>query len=273
MEFIGYFGALTMGLLLGLIGGGGSILSVPIFVYIFKIEPIIATSYSLFVVGFSAFIGSISYFRQKLVKIKLGLLFGIPSFVGVFLVRKFLMAQLPNQIVTIQNLEITKNILIMLVFALLMILASYSMLRPQKKSKLTNSTDIKLADSNLSIKKYVLISIEGLIVGGTTGFVGAGGGFLIIPTLVMLVGLNMKEAIGTSLMIIAAKSLFGFLGDLQNIKIDWQFILTFSGVALVGILIGTLLNKKINESILKRIFSYFILLMGTFIFYTQLFAK
>lgn len=263
MELFGYIGALAMGLLLGLIGGGGSILSVPIFVFLFKIEPVIATSYSLFVVGLSALAGSITYFKQKLVQFKTGLLFGIPSFLGVFLVRKYLVPALPTEIFSLFGFVITKNILIMMVFAILMIAASYSMIKGSSGQKSQSSTLTKN-------KKILLIAFEGLIVGSVTGFVGAGGGFLIIPALVILVGLPMKEAIGTSLMIIALKSLFGFLGDLQNVAMDWKFLITFSLISLVGIVIGTKLNSKINEAKLKKLFGYFVLAMGLFIISSQL---
>ncbi len=259
----GYIGALLMGLTLGLIGGGGSILSVPIFVYLFAIQPSLATAYSLFVVGLSALIGAFGYAKQKLINYQTGILFAAPSFVGVFVVRKWVMPIIPEQIFEIGTWVLNKNMLIMLVFAVLMVVASVSMIRPSKKQN---------EKANMSVGlRYLLIAFEGLLVGGITGFVGAGGGFLIIPALVILTGLPMKQAVGTSLAIIAVKSLFGFLGDLRPDQvIDWQFLMQFSLVAIVGILIGQTLNKKVPEQKLKPAFGYFVLVMGTFILIQQL---
>lgn len=261
MELIGYLGAVLMGLSLGLIGGGGSILSVPIFVYLFGIVPSLASGYSLFVVGLTALIGFFGYVQKKLVNFKVGITFAVPSFVGVFLVRRYLMPAIPKEVFSIGDFLVTKDILVMAVFAVIMVLASVSMIRPSKPaSKKEMSESLRVA----------IIAAEGLIVGGVTGFVGAGGGFLIIPALVILAGLPMKEAVGTSLGIIAAKSLFGFLGDLgagQNI--DWQFLVQFSALAAVGILVGNKLNTRVPEAKLKVAFGYFVLIMGLFIMWQQ----
>jgi uncharacterized membrane protein YfcA len=196
-EIIGYILSSVVGISLGLIGGGGSILTVPILVYVFGLGPEISTSYSLFIVGLTAFAGSISYYRNGLVNMKAALIFSVPSLIAVFLTRKFIMPALPDVIMTIGSFQYTRPMFIMTVFAALMIAASISMIR---KSKTPDPSKMKPGHH------YTLIFLEGAVVGMLTGFVGAGGGFLIIPALVLLAGLPMKEAVGTSLLIIGIKS-------------------------------------------------------------------
>lgn len=262
MELAGYLASITMGVVLGLIGGGGSILTVPILVYLFQLSPTTATGYSLFIVGLTALIGGISYFRKGVVDVKTGLIFAAPSFLGVYLARAFLVPSLPVQIAQIGNFTLTKDFLIMAVFAALMVFASYSMIRTKTQPKQTAHFS--------PLKRYLLIGLEGLLVGGITGFVGAGGGFLIIPALVLLVGLPMKTAVGTSLMIIAIKSLFGFIGDVQsNPNIDWKFLITLALLAVVGIFAGSTLSQKIEEKKLKVAFGWFVLVMGSVILFEQ----
>lgn len=205
MEYIGYLASILIGVALGLIGGGGSILTVPVLVYLFAIEPVVATSYSLFIVGLTSGIGAVGYFKKGLVNIKTAFVFGIPSIIAVFATRALIVPAIPTEVFTIGNFIVTKNILMMLLFAILMIAASYSMIKKDKK----NVSEI-IEEQKFN---YPLILIEGAIVGILTGLVGAGGGFLIIPALVILSKLPMKEAVGTSLVIIAAKSLIGFFGE------------------------------------------------------------
>ncbi len=255
MIILGWLGAIVMGITLGLIGGGGSILTVPILVYFLDIPPVLATAYSLFVVGLTALVGSFSYMKQQLVDFRTGFVFAVPAFFGVFLMRRFGVPLLPDIIFTVGEFEVTKALLVMAVFAIVMILASVSMIRDNKQQE---------ADGPLQYN-YPLIGAEGLLVGGVTGFVGAGGGFLIIPALVVLAKLPMKQAVGTSLMIIAFKSLFGFLGDLGSREIDWTFLLIFSALATVGILGGSYLGRYISGNKLKPIFGWFVLVMGLFI--------
>ena len=269
MEFLAYAATIIMGITLGLIGGGGSILTVPILVYLFQVNAVLATAYSLFIVGTTALAGGISYYRRGEVDLRTGFIFAIPSFLGVYAVRAFVVPQLPDPIFNIFSHDIAKSVFVMAVFAVLMLLASVSMIRSsfgKQKSPNTNAQS-----NNMSAgKKILLIGIEGLVVGGITGFVGAGGGFLIIPALVVLVGMPMKIAVGTSLFIIAAKSLIGFIGDVQHQAfIDWALIIKLSAIALVGLLIGTQLVKKIPEQSLKKAFGIFVLVMGAFILYDQ----
>ncbi len=253
-----------MGLTLGLLGGGGSILTVPILVYLFAINPIEATAYSLFVVGLSAGIGAISYYKKKLIAFKVGIIFAVPAFLGVFSARAWLVPALPEEILRLSNFVLTKEILVMLVFAVLMILASYSMIRGRKEEKEVKEKKIVLP----------LVALEGIVVGLLTGFVGAGGGFLIIPALVFFAGLPMKQAIGTSLMIISFKSLLGFSGDILAMpNIDWHFLFGISLLSIVGIMIGTYLVQFVPEKKLKKVFGFFVLIMGLAILSEQLFNR
>ena len=260
---IGFAAAILIGVSLGLIGGGGSILTVPVLVYILGIDPVLATAYSLFVVGSTSLVGAGTYMKKGLVNYKTALVFAIPSFIAVFLTRKFLVPALPDPLFSSGEAMITKNIGIMVFFALIMLAASYSMIRG-KKGESEEEEEVKF---NLP-----MIALEGSVVGVITGIVGAGGGFLIIPALVLLAKLPMKMAVGTSLLIIAAKSLIGFLGDLSSQTIDWQLLLIFTGLSIVGIFIGSALSKKINEKVLKTGFGWFVLLMGIYIITKELLA-
>jgi uncharacterized membrane protein YfcA len=276
MEIIGYIGAVLMGLSLGLIGGGGSILTVPILVYLFQVDAVLATAYSLFIVGLTSLVGSVSHVRLGNVHWRTAIVFGIPSIISVFLTRSYLVPRIPDPIMTFgqdpsggATLVITKSVGLLLLFAVIMVMAAYSMIKPSKKSgtdTLSNEEDVQPQFN------YPLILAEGAIVGVVTGLVGAGGGFLIIPALVLLAKLPMKQAVGTSLMIIAAKSLIGFVGDMRgNEVIDWSFLGVFSSIAVVGILLGSWLSKRIPGGKLKPAFGWFVLVMGTYIIIKELF--
>lgn len=257
MEFIGYAAAILMGLTLGLIGGGGSILTVPILVYLFGIDPVISTAYSLFVVGLTSLVGSFSHLRNGNVHLKTAAIFGVPSILAVYSVRKFVMPIIPDTLFSVGTFALTKSLFVMLLFAVLMLAASISMIRSKKKD------EREVGDLNYN---YPLIFLEGILVGSVTGLVGAGGGFLIIPALVLLAGLPMKQAVGTSLLIIALKSLIGFTGDIgSTLQIDYQFMLVFSIFAIAGILAGSYVSKFIAGQKLKPAFGWFVLLMGVFI--------
>ncbi len=257
MEIIGYIGAVLMGLSLGLIGGGGSILTVPILVYLFSVNPVLATAYSLFIVGVTSLVGSFSHMQMGNIHWRTAIVFGIPSIISVFLTRAFIVPAIPLSIAHIGNWELTKPVALLIFFAIIMLLASYSMISNKNKE----SSEIKDVKFN-----YPLILTEGAVVGVVTGLVGAGGGFLIIPALVLLAHLPMKQAVGTSLIIIASKSLIGFIGDLKGDEIiDWKFLLVFSSVAIVGIFTGSMLSKKISGDKLKPAFGWFVLIMGVYI--------
>ena len=258
MEIIGYIASIFIGIALGLIGGGGSILTVPVLFYLFAVDTVTATAYSLFIVGLTSAVGTVSYFKKGLVNIKTAIVFGIPSIIAVFLTRAYLVPAIPKEVFSIGDFIVTKGILMMLVFAVMMIAASYSMIKKDKKQPNENEGDQKF--------NYPIILVEGTIVGILTGLVGAGGGFLIIPALVFFTGLTMKEAVGTSLLIIAFNSLFGFLGDVINgVNIDYLFLISVAFFALIGIFIGTFLSKKIDGSKLKPAFGWFVLVMGIYI--------
>ncbi|MEQ9375044.1 MAG: sulfite exporter TauE/SafE family protein [Imperialibacter sp.] len=258
MELIGFSASVIMGLSLGLIGGGGSILTVPILVYLFGVDPVASTAYSLFVVGLTSLVGSVSHFKKGNVDLKTAFIFGLPAIISVYSVRKFLVPAIPDTIMTIGSVTVTKSLFVMVLFATLMLLASISMIRKPKKKKEGEETEMKY--------KYLIILAEGLLVGGITGLVGAGGGFLIIPALVLMAGLPMKKAVGTSLLIIAMKSLIGFTGDLSGaLIIDYKFMLIFSAFAIVGIFAGSYLTKFIPNEKLKPVFGYFVLVMGFYI--------
>lgn len=264
MEILGYIASVIIGISLGLIGGGGSILTVPVLVYLLGVEPVMATAYSLFIVGTTSLVGTVPKYRQGLVNLKTAVIFGIPSIVAVFITRKFLVPLIPAHIFSIGNLEITKPVLIMVLFALLMIVASYSMI----KNGMNDTEKEQPQRFN-----YPMILLEGTVVGILTGLVGAGGGFLIIPALVLFSKLPMKMAVGTSLLIIAAKSLIGFTGDLTHYSMDWKLLLIVTAAAIAGIFTGNMMNKKIPGERLKKWFGWFVLVMGIYIFVKELFIK
>lgn len=258
-EIFGYVASVLIGISLGLIGSGGSILTVPVLVYLFSVDAVAATAYSLFIVGLTAAVGSYKYFTKGLVNIKTAIVFGIPSIIAVFLTRAYIVPAIPKEVFHAGDFVVTKSVLLLLLFAVLMIVSAYSMIRPDKSKGITEevATEQKF--------NYPVILIEGLIVGMVTGLVGAGGGFLIIPALVLLSKLPMKEAIGTSLVIIAAKSLLGFLGESSETVMDWMTMGKVSLFAIAGIFIGTYLSKKIDGKKLKPIFGWFVLIMGIYI--------
>jgi uncharacterized membrane protein YfcA len=261
MEIIAYFASALIGISLGLIGGGGSILTVPVMVYLFGVNPLLATSYSLFIVGTTSLVGAYQNFRNNLVSIRTALLFGLSSIITVFVIRKFLVPILPKQLFSIDGFQVTSNMMTMVLFALLMLVASFSMIKDkaiiETKSPAYSGHTLRLL-------------IYGVGIGFATGLLGAGGGFLLIPTLVILLGLPMKEAVGTSLMIIAMNSLVGFTGDLGHFQIDWLFLFKVTGIALAGLFFGIFLSKKVDGSKLKKGFGWFVLIMGGFILIKEL---
>jgi len=262
-NILGYIGALVIGIVLGLIGGGGSILTVPVLVYLLAINPVTATAYSLFVVGFSSLVGAAKNFQKDRVDFKTAFYFSVPAFISVFSTRKFLVPAIPEEIFTLADFTITKDIGIMLFFALLMVVAAASMIIDKEKS-LKNTGKEKI-----SVVNYLYLIPLGLLTGIITGLVGAGGGFIIIPILVLLAKLPIKTAIGTSLFIIAVNSLIGFLGDIGNINIHWTFLLIFTGISILGIILGVYLNKIIDGKKLKKGFGWFVLLMGIYIIWKE----
>ncbi|SOE21521.1 hypothetical protein SAMN06298216_1983 [Spirosomataceae bacterium TFI 002] len=261
---IGLFLALIIGITLGLIGAGGAILTVSVLVYILGYSPLEATSYSLVIVGVSSLVGAIDYARKGLVDFKKGLFFSFPAFVMVLFMRQYVLPRIPEHIYQSGDFVLTKNLLIMVVFAVLMMLASISMIWGRTNE--SQKGDFKV--------NYVLIFIEGLFVGVLTGLVGAGGGFLIIPAMVLFAKLPMKTAVGTSLVIITINSLFGIIGDIvTGVTIDYFFLAKFASLAIAGVLIGSYLSKYVKGEKLKPAFGYFILIMGFWILVKELIIK
>lgn len=263
MEVIGYICSILIGVVLGLIGGGGSILTVPVLVYLFGIEAVTATTYSLLIVGVTGLIGAIQYYQKKLVNLKTALLFGIPSVMAVFTARRFIVPAIPDIILQTQSVTVTKRLFLMLFFAAIMFAAAFKMIKPDKPNTISDTSSFSLS--------YGLVFIAGFTEGLMTGMVGAGGGFLIIPALVLLFRLPMKEAVGTSLLIIAMKTIVGFVGGNQAQSIDWQLILSVLGFAIVGLFIGMALSKKIDGSRLKPAFGWFVLVMSIYIVFKEVF--
>ncbi|HMN31838.1 MAG TPA: sulfite exporter TauE/SafE family protein [Chitinophagaceae bacterium] len=256
MELIGYFAAILIGISLGLIGGGGSILSVPVLVYLFGIEATLATTYSLFIVGITSLLGVYTYVKKDLVEFKTVLFFGIPSIISVFVTKAWITPSIPTIIFQTSFFTLSKNELLMLLFAVLMLFASISMIKQKKNEQQTNL--------QFDIASIIKIIIQGLFVGMITGLVGAGGGFIIIPVLVNLFHIPMKKAVGTSLLIIAINSLSGFFISFQEIA-HWQLIFSVTSVSALGIFIGSYLSNFIDGKKLKKSFGWFVLIMGIYI--------
>jgi uncharacterized protein len=263
MAFTGYLASALIGISLGLIGGGGSILTVPVLVYLFGVEPVLATAYSLFIVGATSLVGVFPKYRDGLVNMETAVVFGIPSILAVYATRAWLVPAIPNPVFTVGGWVVSKAMLVLGLFAVLMILAAYSMIRSSR-----NNEQTKIGPQRFN---YPLIFAEGAGVGMLTGLVGAGGGFLIIPALVLLSKLPMKQAVGTSLLIIAAKSLIGFTGDAGQYAMDWPLLGTVTALAIAGIFIGNQLCHSIDGEKLKKAFGWFVLVMGLYILAKELY--
>lgn len=259
MEVLGYIASLFIGISLGLIGGGGSILTVPALVYLFSISPTIAISYSLFIVGLTSMAGAINNLRKGMVNMQTVMLFGSSSIVTVFIVRKFIIPNLPDVFFNIGSFQVTHALFVMVVFAILMVASSTSMIRSKSPKQQANPP------------KPGRLIIYGIFIGLVTGFLGAGGGFLLIPTLVLIMRLPMKKAVGTSLFIISLNSLIGFIGDIGRHEMNWNLLFTISAIAIAGIFIGGYLHRKVNSDKLKKLFGYFVLVMGCYIIIKELF--
>lgn len=257
--------ASLIGISLGLIGGGGAILTVPILVYVAGINPMLSTSYSLFVVGTTSLVGAINNARKGLVSFKTALVFAIPSFTIAYITRLYVMPFIPEEIIHIGTFILKKNIVIMVFFAIIMVIASTSMIRAGNDEEENGHFN----NHSFNLPRLIL---QGMMVGVMTGIVGAGGGFLIIPALVLLARLPMKLAVGTSLLIIASNSLIGFMGDLQvGVSIHWGFLLIFASSAVIGIFLGGYLSHFISGNKLKASFGWFVLVMGIYIIIKELF--
>lgn len=282
MEILGYTASVVIGISLGLIGGGGSILTVPVLVYLMGVEPVMATAYSLFIVGSTALVGALPKWRSGVVNVKIALIFGIPSIAAVYATRAWLVPRIPQEIFSVGSFAVTKPILLMVLFAVLMVAASISMIRSKplavrplavSEKPLAVSQEPLAVSQQPTANSLFFIVLEGLVVGTLTGLVGAGGGFLIIPALVLFAGLPMKEAVGTSLLIIGMKSLLGFTGDLGHWVMDWPLLLSVTALAVGGIFIGNAMSKRVSGEKLKVGFGWFVLVMGVYILVKEIFLK
>jgi len=260
-EFFGYAAAVLVGLVIGLAGGGGSILTVPIFVYIFGIPTMLATSYSLFVVGTTSLIGSLNHIWKKRVDLRVTIAFAGPSFISVYLSRRYLVPALPDPLVRFGDINVPRSDAILFFFAIVMILAARAMIRDKRPSEGI------AADGR---PRYGSLALDGLAVGLLTGVIGAGGGFLIVPMLVLLAGLPMQRAVATSVLIIAVNSFIGFLGDLQHISLNWNFLLPFTGLSIVGIFLGMYLARYVPAQVLRKGFGWFVLVVAAYMIAREL---
>lgn len=263
MEVLGYFLAVLIGVTLGLFGAGGSILTLPVLYYVFGIETELGTAYSLFIVGTTALAGAIPNMKRKTINYKAAIVFSIPSLITVYLTRAYLLNLIPDNLGTIGSRAIDKNLALLILFSIIMILAAISMIRNRKTPERSEGVDERY--------NYPMIFAEGAVVGVVTGLVGAGGGFLIIPALVLFAKLPMRIAVGTSLLIIAIKSLVGFLGDVQSGQpLEWGFLAIFTSLTIAGILLGGYLSKFLPAQKLKGAFGWFVLAMGLLILFEEL---
>lgn len=265
MEIAGYFTALLIGISLGLIGGGGSILTIPVLVYLFHIEPVLATAYSLFIVGGSSLAGAYLNYRKKLVNLKAAFYFGLSSILTVVIMRKLVVPAIPFHLFSIGGFVMTRSIAVMLLFAVVMLVAALQMIRKE-----TPCTEAENNHRQLHLTKALVRGIE---TGILTGLLGAGGGFIIIPVLLFSFHLNMKEAVGTSLLIIAMNSLFGFLSDLAHHQFDWRLLLAITAASIAGTFIGDHFKTKLQGNELKKGFGWFVLIMGIGIIVKELLLK
>jgi uncharacterized membrane protein YfcA len=263
MEILAYFIAVFIGVSLALIGGGGSTLTVPVLVYMMKVDPVLATTNSLFIVGFTSVVGGANAYRKKLIDFRAVSLFGIPSILSVFIARQYILPAIPAHIFSFENIVVTKGVLLMIIFAFLMLAAAISMILKRNKERI-QAPDSDKHEPNLSLV------VPGLVIGLITGLLGAGGGFLIIPTLVLILKMPMKTAVGTSLIIIAINCLFGFVFSIGIFNPDWKILLPFTALAITGVFIGSKLSEKISGETLTKGFGWFVLMMAGYILVREL---
>jgi len=266
MEFLGYIAAILIGIALGLVGAGGSILTIPVLVYLMCIPPVNATSYSLFIVGMSAIFASYTYFKNNLISFKTVIVFGVPSVISIFFTRKFVLHAIPETIFKVGNIIVTKDVFLMVLLSILMLSAAYLMIRRPKSVK------VEMDEENKEYRTFLIFQ-QGIIVGFIVGLVGAGGGFIIIPVLVLLAKLPMKKAVGTALVIIMLNSWIGFFSDFNQHIFDWKFLFFFTFLVTCGIFAGGYISKFISGSKLKPIFGWFVLVVGSFILIKELFSN
>ncbi|WP_310589862.1 TSUP family transporter [Larkinella soli] len=257
LQVLGFLSSLLIGISLGLIGGGGSILTLPALVYLLGLNPVTSSAYSLFVVGTTSLVGSVHYIRTGRVSYRVALWFSVPSFTAAFLTRRYLVEAIPDPLLRYGNGWLSRDMALMVFFALVMLGAALTMIQSGRESRVPDRVRFRVT--------HLPVVLIGLLVGAVTGLTGVGGGFLIIPVLVLLARLPMKTAVGTSLLIIALKSLIGFLGDLPATRVNWFFLLPFTATSILGILAGTYFSRFVSGQSLSRAFGWFLALLSLFI--------
>ncbi len=268
LEIIGYTCFVLIGFTLALIGGGGSMLAVPVLVYLFKLSPEVATGYSLFIVGLTSMIGSFGSLKKGDFKLEALYLFALPSLLSIFCTRYFIMPALPEILLSAGTFTVSKNTAILFVFSILILFVSFTMIGGKGNA---GRKDIMWGEFFNTPLKIPFIIFLGLLVGFISGFVGAGGGFMIIPVLVIFLRMPMKKAIGTSLIIIAVNSMVGFAGNIGASEIDWKFLSIVSAIAITGIFAGSYVSAFVPGKKLKPAFGWFSLCVGLFILVKEIF--
>lgn len=262
LAILGYAAAVLMGLSLGLMGGGGSILTVPILVYLFGMEPVAATGLSLFMVGTTSAAGLLSHHRQGNLQWRTAAIFGLASVASVFVTRHWLMPALPATLLRTNGIELSKGTAILILFAVLMLLSAWRMIGGHRPATAAGGGSA-----------HFMLLLSGLGVGLVTGVLGAGGGFLIVPALVLLAAMPMKQAVGTSLFIITINAYVGFIGDPQvSLAEHWPIVLPLLAFAIAGIIAGARLVGRISNEKLRPAFGWFILAMGVYIIGRELYG-
>lgn len=259
MEILGFFLMIVIGLLVGLFGGGGSILTVPVLVYLFAIPTTLSTTYSLALVSITSLIAAIPHILQKKLFFKKIIQFGVPSMLALYTIRAFVLPSIPTTF-QLLGFSIEKNVFMMVFFSILMLTSGFFMIKQKK-----NNPDCIDCPYN-----HIALIVAGFLEGTITGFVGAGGGFIIVPILMILGKLSLKQAVANSLFIIGVKSFIGFIGSSDIASLDFIFLIKMLAIALGGMVLGLKLNKKLDSKTLKPIFGYFVMIMGTFILLKEL---
>ncbi|MBP6730726.1 MAG: sulfite exporter TauE/SafE family protein [Chitinophagales bacterium] len=253
-HILGYIGAVVTGLVLGLLGGGGALLSIPVLVYLFNLPASIATGYSLFLIGITAMGGALENIRKQLVDYKAAVYYGVPSALAVYSVRRFLIPALPHTFFTVNNFTLDKDHFILFLLVLVMLIAGYKMIRHNPPPKDEHTGEV------IDVPRLAMYAV---LIGSFLGLVGAGGGFLMIPALVLFAHLPMRKAVGTSLLLVSLNSFIGFLGDVHsNPAMDWTFLFAFSSCSIAGVLAGTYLHRFIHGDAMKKYFGWFILILA-----------
>lgn len=257
---IGYTLAIAVGLTMGIMGSGGSILTLPIFVYLFHIEPIQALDYSLFTISIISLVGSVGHVHKKEIDFKTTALFILPSMLTVYITKQYILPNIPDSFPLYQN-TISKDQIIMSLFAIIILASAFAMLRKREN---------KNRSRRVSNHIILLVSI-GFITGLLTGLVGAGGGFIIVPALVLVLGINIKQATAASLFIITINATFGLLSNFKQLdQINWTILIIFTGITLIGLMIGFQLKTKLKPENLKVVFGYFLGAIGIAIAGTEI---